>query len=45
MFDVACIGISVTNAITKTVDKIPESGEAGLGGRKERTGFQGRCIK
>lgn len=30
MFDVACVGILVADAITKTVDKIPEKGKLGL---------------
>ena len=39
MFDVACIGISVANAITKTVDKIPESG-TGLVEEKNEPDFK-----
>lgn len=30
MFDVTCVGILVADAITKTVDKIPEKGKLGL---------------
>jgi sugar/nucleoside kinase (ribokinase family) len=30
MFDIACVGILVADAITKTVDKMPEKGKLGL---------------